>query len=386
MKRAIKVRLYPTAEQAAFLCGQFGAIRLVWNKALHVMGHRYRRHGDKLSAYHDLKKLLPIAKKSRKYHWLNDYDSICLQQSLIYLDKAFKKFFDPKDKSRYPRFKKRHLYNKSYHCTGISVVDQGIILPKINKKLGSVRARIHRPIVGELKSITVEKSPSGKYFASLLVEDGQSCPEKPVVIPFKAILGCDMGITHLLIDSNGRKEENPRFIKRAERNLRKKQKSLSKKVKGSINRLKARRLVAQCHERTRNAREDFQHKLSKRLVDENQALGVETLKVKNMMKNRCLSKAISDASWGKLIEKLSYKAERSGVHLVKINQWFASSKTCYVCHNKRDDLHLSERQWTCVHCRTEHDRDITAAINVKGQTVFELKAAGLSVSACGGLA
>lgn len=359
---------------------------LVWNKALHIMGHRYRRHGDKLSAYHDLKKLLPIAKRSRKYHWLHRYDSICLQQSLIYLDKAFKKFFDPKDKSKYPRFKKRRVYNKSYHCTGISLVDKGIILPKMGKKMGPIRAHIHRPMLGELKSITIEKRSSGKYFASILFEDGQLYPEKATQISSSAILGCDMGITHLLIDSKGRKYENPRFIKRAERNLRKKQKSLSRKVKGSINRLKARRLVAQCHERTRNAREDFQHKLSKRLVDENQALGVETLKVKNMMKNRCLSKAISDASWSKLIEKLSYKAERAGVHLVKINQWFASSKTCYVCDNKRDDLRLSERQWFCVHCGTEHDRDITAAINVKKQTILELKAAGLSVSACGGLA
>jgi len=386
MKQAIKVRLYPTVEQAEFLRGQFGAVRLVWNKALHVMSHGYSTHAKKISAYHDLNKLLPIAKKSRKYYWLNNYDSICLQQPLIYLDKAFKKFFDPKDKSRYPRFKKRHLYNKSYHCTGISLVDNGIILPKIGKKLGPIRARIHRPMLGELKSITIEKRSSGKYFASILFEDGQLYPKKATQVCSSAILGCDMGITHLLIDSKGRKYENPRFIKRAENNLRKKQKSLSRKIKGSINRLKARRLVAQCHERTRNAREDFQHKLSKRLVDENQALGVETLKVKNMMKNRCLSKAIADASWGKFIEKLSYKSERLGIHLVKINQWFASSKTCYICQNKHADLKLSERRWRCVHCGTEHDRDITAAINVKQRTILELKAAGLSVSACGGLA
>jgi putative transposase len=386
MKRAIKVRLYPTAEQEAFLREQFGAVRLVWNKALRAMGHFYRVRGKRLSAYHDLKKLLPIAKKSRKYHWLNRYDAVCLQQSLINLDKSFKKFFDPKDKSRYPRVKKRHFYNKSYHCTGISIVEKGIILPKIGKKLGSIRAYIHRPIVGELKSITIEKSSTGKYFASILCEDGKRYPEKPINLSSSDVLGCDMGITHLLIDSKGRKQENPRFIKRAAHNLRKKQKSLSRKVKGSTNRLKACRLVAKCHERTRNAREDFQHKLSKRLVDENQALGVETLKVKNMMKNRCLSKAIADASWGKLIEKLSYKAERAGVYLVKIDQWFASSKTCDVCQHKRADLKLSDRSWTCIECGTEHDRDITAAKNVKQRTILELKAAGLSVSACGGLA
>jgi len=369
-----------------FLCGQFGAIRFVWNKALHAMSHLYRVHQKKLSAYHDLKKLLPIAKKSRKYHWLNNYDSICLQQILINLDKAFKKFFDPKDKSRYPRFKKRVLYNKSYHCTGISVLENGIIIPKIVKNLGPIRARIHRKVVGELKSITVEKTSSGKYFASILFEDGQSFPEKPTQISASKVLGCDMGIAHLLIDSTGQKHDNPKFIKRVARNLRKKQKSLSRKIKGSINRLKARRLVAQCHERTRNARQDFQHKLSKRLVDENQALGVETLKVKNMMKNRCLSKSIADASWGLLIEKLSYKAQRMGVHLVKIDQWFASSKTCYFCQNKKIDLKLSERTWQCSRCGTEHDRDITATINIKQRTILELKAAGLSVSACGGLA
>ena len=200
------------------------------------------------------------------------------------------------------------------------------------------------------------------------------------------VLGVDMGLTHLAIDSSGRKTANPRFLKRARANLRRKQKALSRCQKGSKGRAKARLKLAKAHERLANARADFQHKLSRQLIDDNQAVVVETLKVKNMLKNRKLAKHIADASWYSLIQKLVYKATAEGKHLVKIDQWFASSKTCAGCGYKVEQMPLHIRAWDCPGCGTSAiDRDINAAINIRQQGILKLKAEGLSVSANGGM-
>lgn len=197
----------------------------------------------------------------------------------------------------------------------------------------------------------------------------------------RKVIGIDIGLTNIMVDSNCKKETNPRFLKNAAKNLRTKQKKLSRKQKGSKVRNKSRLLVAKCHERLANIRNDFQHKVSKTIIDENQAIIVETLKVKNMLKNRKLSKHISDASWSSLLTKLEYKANDAGKHFKKINQWYASSKTCSVCGYKVENMGLEIRKWHCVDCQTEHDRDINAAINIKQQGLMLLKAEGLSVSA-----
>lgn len=194
-----------------------------------------------------------------------------------------------------------------------------------------------------------------------------------------------MGLTHLAIDSDGNKTANPRFLKRAQSNLRHKQKALSRCRKGSKGRAKARLKLAKAHERLANARADFQHKLSRQLIDENQAVVVEMLKVKNLLKNRKLSKHIADASWFSLIQKLEYKAKAQGKHLVKIDQWFASTKTCSCCDHKVESLPLAVRFWTCPICHTVHDRDINAAINIRRQGIIKLRAEGLSVPVTGGL-
>ena len=194
-----------------------------------------------------------------------------------------------------------------------------------------------------------------------------------------------MGLSHVAIASTGEKQNNPRFLKRAGANLRRKQKSLSRKKKGSANRNKARVLVAKAHEKTANARNDFQHKLSKRLIDENQAICIETLKVKTMLKNRRLSKHIADAAWGELVRKLEYKAAWVGKRLVQIDQWYASSKTCSACGHKAQAMPLSIRNWRCEACGAHHDRDVNAAKNIRLQGILKLKAEGLSVSACRGL-
>ncbi|UYO73923.1 transposase [Halomonas qinghailakensis] len=380
MLKATKVRLYPTPEQAAFLNAQFGAVRFVYNKALHIIRTQYKRHGTKLRAKKDLKPLLAVAKKSRKYHWLKDFDSIALQQACINLDRAFQNFFNPQLKARYPRFKRKHGKQSSYHCTGIKLGEGEIKIPKLT----SIKARLHREITGTLKSITLTRTTTGKYYASVLVDDGEEAPAPLQTVD--AVLGVDMGLIHLAIDSEGHKTPNPRFLKRARTNLRRKQKALSRCQKGSKGRAKARLTLAKAHERLANARADFQHKLSRQFIDDNQAVVVETLKVKNMLKNRKLAKHIADASWHSLIQKLVYKAAAQGKHLVKIDQWFASSKTCAGCGHKVDKMPLSIRAWDCPGCGAQGiDRDINAAINIRHQGIIKLRAEGLSVPAHGGL-
>lgn len=373
MLKATKVRIYPTPEQAEFLIAQFGAVRFAYNKALYLKSHMYRKHGVTLSPKKDIKPLLAVAKKSRKYHWLKQYDAIALQQSVINLHRAFDNFFNPKLKARYPQFKRRHGKQSSYHCVGVKVLDDAIKLPKMKP----VKANIHREISGTVKSITVSLSKTGKFYASILVDDGVKAP-KPLQTVSK-VTGIDLGLSHFAIESNGRKRANPRFVKRAERNLRRKQRQLSRKAKGSANRAKARLLVAKCHERVTNARADFQHKLSRTLVDENQAVIVEILKSANMMKNRKLAKHIADAAWHTFVNKLEYKLKEQGKYLVKLDQWYASSKTCHCCGHKMEEMPLSVRTWDCPSCgTTDIDRDLNAALNIRDKGALELKAAGQS--------
>jgi putative transposase len=270
-----------------------------------------------------------------------------LQQSCINLDRAFKNFFA--HRARFPRFKSKRGSQSSDHCTGkIAVGDDWITIPKCP---GRIMAVAQRALAGELKSITLARTPTGKYFAACLFEDGEIVPELPTVVPAEAIVGIDVGLSHLAIESTGRKTGNPRFVTRAQRNLRRKQKSLSRKKKGSKNRAKARLLVASAHERVANARGDFQHKLARRLVDENQAIVVENLKIKNMQKNRRLARSISDASWGSLGVKVKYKAERAGQHFIKINQWAPTTPVCHCCGFRcPGKMSLKVREWTCDNC------------------------------------
>ncbi|MBS9444482.1 RNA-guided endonuclease InsQ/TnpB family protein [Photorhabdus heterorhabditis] len=378
MLRATKVRIYPTPEQADYLNAQFGAVRFAYNKALHIKKQAYKRHGVNLSPRKDLKPLLAAAKKSRRYSWLKEYDSIALQQAVINLDVAFSNFFNPKLKARFPAFKRKPGKQSSYHCVGVKVLDGAIKIPK----LAPVEARLHREINGEVKSITITRSATGKYHASILCNDGAEARVKPTRI--SGVTGLDMGLTHFAIKSDGNKVPNPRHLINASCHLRRKQKALSRKKKGSANRRKARIRLAAVHERVASARADFQHKLSRTIVDENQAVIVETLKTANMMKNPRLARAISDAGWNGFITKLEYKAAEKGVHLVKLDQWFASSKTCHCCGHKMPEMPLHKRIWSCPECGVEHDRDINAALNIRRKGIQELQAAGLVVSAHGG--
>ncbi|QOQ70395.1 RNA-guided endonuclease InsQ/TnpB family protein [Photobacterium damselae] len=373
MLRATKVRIYPTQEQAEFLIAQFGAVRFAYNKALYLKTHMYRKHGVKLNPKKDIKPLLSVAKKSRKYHWLKQYDSIALQQSVINLHQAFDNFFNPKLKAKYPQFKRRYGKQSSYHCVGVKVMDGAIKLPKMKP----IEANIHREIIGTVKSITLSLSKTGKFYASILVDDDIDAPA--LINTVSKVTGIDLGLSHFAIESNGKKTANPRYLKRAEKNLKRKQRQLSRKKKGSANRAKARLLVAKCHEKVANARADFQHKLSRTLVDKNHAVIVETLKSANMMKNHKLAKHIADASWHSFVVKLEYKLKEQGKHLVKVDQWYASSKTCHCCGYKMEEMPLSVRKWDCPSCgTTDIDRDLNAALNLRDKGILELKAAGRS--------
>lgn len=376
MISATKVRIYPTPEQAVFLNQQFGAVRFCYNKALWIIRSQYQRHGVSLRAKRDIKPLLAVAKKSRKYHWLKDFDSISLQQAVINLDASFANFFNPKLKARFPRFKSKRSKQSSYHCTSVSAGDSWIKIPK----MAPIKARIHRILEGSISSITVSRTATGKYYASILTDDGLNAPSP--IQTLDQVVGIDMGLTDVCITSEGVKTPNPRFLKNAAVNLRRKQKALSRCQRGSRGRAKARLVVAKAHERLANARADFQHKLSRQLIDDSQAVIVETLKITNLLKNPRLAKHIADVSWDGLIKKLTYKAMRAGKHLVKINPWFASTKTCACCGYKIASLPLAVRTWDCPACgTTDIDRDINAAINIRQQGLIHLRAEGLSVPA-----
>lgn len=379
MLKTTKVRLYPTIEQKMAFAFQFGAVRWVYNFALDWRSKAWREQGENVTKRMTLDKLVEL-KGNQETSWLKEADSQALQQSLIHLDNAFERFF--KKQARYPRYKNKHSKQSMSYPQRVKVVDgKNLYLPKV----GTVKAMLHRKTVGKIKTVTVSRSWTGKYYASILCDDGGPMPEALSDVDADAVIGLDLGLSHIAIDSTGRTQDNLRFLKRAEANLRRKQKSLSRKRKGSANRDKARVLIARVHERVSDRRNDFQHKLSRRLIDENQAICVETLKVKNLLKNRQLARHIGDAGWGELVRKLDYKAKWAGKHLVQVDQWFASSKTCSGCGAKVDDMPLSVRQWVCQSCRRQHDRDVNAAMNIRHQGILKLKAEGLSVSACGGL-
>ncbi|WP_287962286.1 RNA-guided endonuclease TnpB family protein, partial [Alcanivorax sp.] len=288
---ATKVRIYPTPEQAAFLDRQFGCVRYVWNWALEIKEYYYRHRGVNLSPFKHLKPLLAVAKRHKRYAWLKEADSMALQQALINLDRAYGNFF--KKRAGKPRFKSKRARQSSYHCVGVKVLDDAIKVPKCTP----IKAVIHRPIDGRVKSITLSREPSGKYYASILVEDGKPMPEPVKMLDADRIVALDLGLKDFAIASTGEVLSNPRHLARAEANLKRRQKQLSRKKKGSRNWQKARIKLANAHERLKNVRADTLHKWSRQLADENQAVIVETLRVRNMMRNQRLAKSIGDAGW-----------------------------------------------------------------------------------------
>ena len=371
MLKATKVRIYPTEEQIIQLSKDFGATRWLWNQSLSLMTETYKQTGKGISAF-DMKKRIPELKK--EFEWLKETYSQCLQQSILNLSQAFINFFE--GRTKYPTFKSKFDRQSVQYPANVKLQGEDAI--KFPGNLGRVKAQIHRDLpIGKLKTVTVSKTPDERYYASLLIDDGTAKPE--ITSEGKAV-GIDLGLIDFVVTSDGSKFRNPQHLKKHTQNLKRKQQKLSRKTKGSKTRVKARRRVAKVHGKIARVREDFLHKLSRKLVNENQVVVVENLAVKNMVKHHTLAKAISDAGWGKFCTMLKYKAEFDGKTYLEIDRFFPSSHLCSNTLLPIQKMDLSGRSFDCPHCHQRHDRDVNAAINIRNEGL-RILALGISATA-----
>ncbi|MFE2483048.1 RNA-guided endonuclease InsQ/TnpB family protein [Streptomyces mirabilis] len=368
VKRAFKYRFCPTDAQAAELSRTFGCVRKVYNMALAARTEAWATRQERVN-YNQTSAMLTAWKKTRELAYLNEVSSVPLQQALRHLQTAFTHFFGKRTK--YPRFKSRKKSRKSaeYTNSAFRFRDGELRLAKMSEPLRIVWSR-PLPEGVSPSTVTVSQDAAGRWFVSMLCDD-------PGVKPLPArgnAVGIDAGLEHLLTLSTGEKITNPRHERRDRAALAKAQRRLAKKEKGSANRARARLKVAKIHARIADRRRDTLHKLTTRLVRENQTIVIEDLTVRNMVKNHRLARAISDAAWSEFRSMLEYKAQWYGREVIAVDRWFPSSRLCSACGTLQDKMPLNVRAWTCD-CGTTHDRDVNAAHN--------LLAAGLAVTVCG---
>lgn len=368
MEKAFSYRFYPTSEQENLLRRTLGCVRLVYNRALAERTEAWYERQERIG-YAETSSKLTEWKKQEDLQFLNEVSCVPLQQGLRHLQTAFTNFFA--GRTKYPNFKKkRNGGSAEFTKSAFKWKSGNVFLAKSAEPL-NIRWSRHLPEGAEPSTVTVRLNPSGQWYISLRFDDPRDLKLEPV----SQSVGIDAGITSLITLSNGEKVANPKHFDQHYRRLRRAQKALSRKQKDSRNRDKARIKVARIHQQISNSRKDHLHKLTTRLIRENQTIAVETLAVKNMVKNPKLSKAISDAGWGELIRQLEYKAQWYGRELVKIDRWFPSSKRCGNCGHVVERLPLSIREWDCPKCGSHHDRDVNAAKNIL--------AVGHTVSVCG---
>lgn len=364
MLKAYKYCINPNSEQAQKFAQFFGATRFAFNWGLDQKIKLYTESKKSISCFELCNNLTSI-KKQEEFNWLNDIHSQVLQMSLRRLDNAFQKFFSKSLKAGFPKFKSRKNPVQTFqYPQGVKVDfdNSTIFLPKI----GKVSCIFHRKFTGKIKTCTVSKTPTGKYFVSVLVDNDESLPPMCNITSEKQAIGIDVGIKEFATCSNGEVIKNPKYLKNKLARLAVKQRQLSKKVKGSNNRNKAKYWVARVHETISNQRNDFLHKLSNRLIRDNQAVIIEDLNVKGMVKNHCLAQAISDVSWSKFFDYLTYKASWQGKQVITINRFAPSSQICSTCGTKNPAVkNLAVRNWICSNCNTEHDRDFNACLNIR---------------------
>ena len=365
--KAYKFRIYPTEEQEIFFAKTFGCVRKVYNLMLN----------DRKKAYEEVKndssKKLTFptpAKYKKEFPFLKEVDSLALANAQLHLDKAYKNFF--RDKSvGFPRFKSKKNPVQSYTTNNqngtVALIDSKFI--KVPKLKSLVRIKLHRQPKGMIKSATISRHSSGKYYISLL------CKEEISELPkTNSAIGIDLGITDFAILSDGQKIDNNKFTSKMEKKLKREQRKLSRrallaKKKGiplseAKNYQKQKRKVARLHEKVMNQRTDFLNKLSTEIIKNHDIICIEDLNVKGMLRNHKLARSISDVSWSSFVAKLQYKADWYGREIIKVNQWFPSSQICSECGHKDGKKPLDIREWTCPICHTHHDRDINASINI----------------------
>ena len=348
MLKAYKYRIYPNNEQIVQIAKTFGCCRFVYN---YMLAYRKDSHEQEKKSVSKTECNNYCNRELKKtYEWLKEVDKFALTNAIYNMDVAYQKFF--KEHAGYPKFKSKHDNHKSYttnFTNGNIAVD-----------FESNKVKLHRVFNGQMKSATVSKMPSGKYYVSILVETEHD--ELPHT-QHKA--GLDLGIKDLCITSDGRKYENPKTIKKYERKLIRLQRQLAHKEKRSQNYYKIKTQIALCHERISNTRKDYLQKISHEIISENQVIVSESLQIRNMVKNHQLAKSISDVSWYELIRQLEYKAKWNGREYIKINMFYASSQLCSVCgYQNAETKDLSVREWICPVCGEKHDRDINAAKNI----------------------
>ena len=368
VKRAYKYRFYPTPEQATELNRTFGCVRKVYNMALEARTTAWYQEQRRVS-YVESSALLTTWKQDPDLAYLTEVSSVPLQQGLRHLQGAFANFWQKR--ARYPQFKSKRKSRASaeYTRSGFKFRGGRLTLAKMTEPL-DIRWSRPLPEGTTPTTVTVSRDPAGRWHVSMLCESTvDTLPANGVTV------GIDAGITSLLTLSTGEKITNPRHEKRDRERLAKAQRQLAKKEEGSRNRAKARLRVARVHARITDRRRDYLHKVTTRIVRENQTIVVEDLTVRNMLRNHCLARSVSDAAWRDMRGMLEYKADWYGRALVVVDRWFPSSKVCSACGHTATSMPLSVREWECTNCGAVHDRDVNAARN--------LKAAGLAVSACG---